>query len=375
MIYFDCAATSFQKPTTVTAAMEHALYTMTSPGRGGYESAVQAAETVYACREEAAQLFGLQDPSRVVFTFNATHALNIAIKSLVPHGGSVVISGYEHNAVTRPLCKLKAKIYTAHSPLFHPEESLFSFDAQIRPEICAVICNLVSNVFGFIQPIEEIAAICKNRNIPLIIDASQGAGVIPLNMDQLGASFIAAPGHKGLYGPQGTGILLCGEDIMPESILEGGTGSISLQQSMPEFLPDRLEAGTPNIIGIAGLLEGIRYVHQKGLLKIYKKERSLAAIAAAGLREFPTVDVFSSPELQDQTGVLSFRVKGRDCEEIASILGDLGFAVRAGLHCAPLAHFSGGTLESGTVRLSFSDFNTEEEVKEFLDAMCRVLMG
>ena len=138
MIYFDCAATSFQKPTTVTAAMEHALHTMTSPGRGGYESAVQAAETVYACREEAAQLFGLQDPSRVVFTFNATHALNIAIKSLVPYGGSVVISGYEHNAVTRPLYRLKAKIYTAHSPLFHPEESLFSFDAQIRPEICAV---------------------------------------------------------------------------------------------------------------------------------------------------------------------------------------------------------------------------------------------
>ena len=262
MIYFDSAATTFQKPASVAAAMQNALRTMSSPGRGGHHAAMRAAETAFTCRNELAELYRLPNPECVVFTLNATHALNIAIKSLVRPGDRVVISGYEHNAVTRPLAALGAEIAVADGPLFHPEEVTAAFRHQITPETRAVVCNHVSNVFGFIQPVEEIAAICRSRRVPLIIDASQSAGVLPLDMTALGAAFIAMPGHKGLYGPQGTGVLLCGGEQQPRTLLEGGTGSLSMQQEMPDFLPDRLEAGTHNMPGIAGLLAGVRFVRR-----------------------------------------------------------------------------------------------------------------
>ena len=375
MIYFDSAATTFQKPAAVASAVAEAFHTMSSPGRGGYSAARNAEETLFACREELAEMFGLRDPQRVVFTMNATHGLNLAIKSLVPKGGKVVISGYEHNAVTRPLLSLQVNVQTARGVLFEPEEELLAFGAMIQKDTDAVICTQVSNVFGCVLPIEEIAALCREREVPLIIDASQGAGILPLDMERLGAAFIAMPGHKGLYGPQGTGVLLCGsrEKVLP--LLEGGTGSVSLQQTMPEFLPDRLEAGTHNVPGIAGLLAGIRHVRRKGVGRICEKERRLACRAAEGLGKLPGVDVFAKPGLSGQTGVVSFRVKGTDCEQIAYSLGQQGIAVRAGLHCAPLAHCSAGTLDSGTVRLSFSDFNTADEVDHFLESMCMVLSG
>jgi len=374
MIYFDSAATTFQKPAEVASAMTEALHTMSSPGRGGYEAAMRAADVVFACREEISRLFGLRDPGRVVFTVNATHGLNIAIKSLVPRGGRVVISGYEHNAVTRPLYGLGARIEVARAPLFRPEEAVAAFDRLIRPGIDAVICTHVSNVFGSVHPVEAIAAICREQGVPFIIDASQSAGILPLHMESLGAAFVAMPGHKGLYGPQGTGVLLCGEGISAATLLEGGTGSLSLQQTMPEFLPDRLEAGTHNVPGIAGLLTGVRYVLERGVEEICEKERLLACVAAEGLRSIPGIQIFASDGLSGQVGVLSFRSEEKDSEEIAEALGRSGIAVRGGLHCAPLAHKSGGTLDSGTVRLSFSDFNTEVEVEEFLKVMCRVLM-
>lgn len=168
-------------------------------------------------------MFHVENPERVVFTMNATHALNIAIKSLVPPGGRAVISGYEHNAVTRPLAALRAKTAVAAAPLFQPEAVLAAFEQTVTPDTDAVICNHVSNVFGFIQPVEEIAALCRSRGVPLVIDASQSAGVLPLDMEALGASFVAMPGHKGLYGPQGTGVLLCGEGVLVRPMMEGGT--------------------------------------------------------------------------------------------------------------------------------------------------------
>ena len=212
--------------------------------------------------------------SRVVFTMNATHALNIAIKSLVPPGGRAVISGYEHNAVTRPdpVCRLLLEKTAA--PLFQPEAVLAAFEQTVTPDTDAVICNHVSNVFGFIQPVEEIAALCRSRGVPLVVDASQSAGVLPLDMEALGASFVAMPGHKGLYGPQGTGVLLCGEGVLVRPMMEGGTGSLSIQQEMPDFLPDRLESGTHNMPGIAGLLEGVRFVQSRGLREISDRDET-----------------------------------------------------------------------------------------------------
>lgn len=375
MIYFDSAATTFQKPASVASAVAEALHTMSSPGRGGYRAAMRAAETVFECREELSHLFHMKDSGKVVFTMNATHGLNLAIKSLVPPGGRAIISGYEHNAVTRPLRALGANTVEARGTLFHPEETLSAFDALIHPGVDAVICTHVSNVFGAVQPIENIAAMCREREVPLIIDASQSAGVLPLDMEALGAAYIAMPGHKSLYGPQGTGVLLCSEGRESRTLMEGGTGSMSIQQEMPDFLPDRLEAGTHNVPGIAGLLAGIRYVRKKGVENICQKERQLALLAAEGLQKISGVKVYALPGLPGQTGVVSFSVEGKDSETVAEELGKRDIAVRAGLHCAPAAHRSAGTLEQGTVRLSFSDFNTTEEVLRFLDHMCTLQAG
>ncbi len=373
MIWLDSAATTFQKPPEVARACQEAMATMSTPGRGAYPEALRAAETALQCREELAELFGVSSPERVVFTLNATHALNLAIKSLVPPGGRVVISGYEHNAVTRPLTALGAEIRVADVPLFQEAACIKTYERLMTPDVHAVICNHVSNVFGFIQPVEAIGALCRKRGIPLIVDASQSAGTVPLDMEKLGAAFVAMPGHKGLYGPQGTGVLLCGEGTKTRTLLEGGTGSASLRQKMPEFLPDRLESGTHNMPGIAGLLEGVRYVRRRGVEDICASERRLAMQAAKGLGEIPGVRVFALSGLRDQTAVLSFLSEKMGPEALGDALGQRGIAVRAGLHCAPLAHRTAGTLATGTVRVSFSAFNTPEEVRRFLTALGDIL--
>ena len=369
MIYLDSAATTFQKPRSVVEAMAEAMASMSSPGRGGYPAAMRAADAAFDCRTALAELYHLKNPEQVVFTLNATHALNIAIKSLVPPGGRAVVYGYEHNAVTRPLEALGARVSVAAVPLFRPEAVLEAFDRLVAPGVDAVICNHVSNVFGFVQPVEAIAALCRKRGVPFVIDDSQAAGVLTLDMAALGAAFIAMPGHKGLYGPQGTGVLLCGQDVSTRTLLEGGTGSLSEQQAMPDFLPDRLEAGTHNMPGIAGLLAGVRFVRQMGPEAICGEERQLAALAAEGLRRIPGIRVYALPDLAAQAGVLSIVPEHMDAETLGNALAERGIAVRAGLHCAPLAHRTAGTLDTGSVRISFSHWNTREEVHRLLAAI------
>lgn len=367
MIYLDSAATTLQKPAAVAAASARAINNLASPGRGGHRPAMAAAETAFACRETAARLFHVDDPERVVFTFNATHGLNIAIKTLAKPGSRVVISGYEHNAVTRPLHALGADIRVARSPLFDQEAAVAAFGRELDRGADLAVCTHVSNVFGFILPVQEIADLCRERGVPLIVDASQSAGAIPLDFSALGAAFVAMPGHKGLYGPQGTGLLLCGADPVP--LLEGGTGSESKRQSMPDFLPDRLEAGTHNIAGIAGLLEGLRFLERHGVEKIAAHEAALIHRIGEGLCAAHGAEVFLSGDPASQAGVLSFRLRSRDCEEVGEALGEQGFALRAGLHCAPLAHESAGTLETGTLRASVSAFNTAREIEKFIQAV------
>ena len=358
MIYLDSAATTLIKPAGVEAAVLEALRTLSSPGRGGYPSAMQAAETVFRCREEAAALFHVQEPEQVVFCQNATHALNIAIRSLVKPGARVLVSGYEHNSVMRPLEALGAEITVAGRTLFDPDAALEDF-RRLLPGKDAAVCTCVSNVFGYILPIEEIAALCREAGVPLIVDASQAAGVLPLDFSRLSPAFMAMPGHKGLLGPQGTGLLLCGE--RGEPLLHGGSGSDSISPRMPDFLPDRHEAGTHNVCGIAGLCAGIEYVRQKGTDAILSHERLLLKTAAAELENAPGIEIFRGKE-KDQSGVLSFRCAGTDSESVAAALAERGICVRAGLHCAPAAHRSAGTLNTGTVRLSFSPFLTEAQV-------------
>lgn len=357
MIYLDYGATSFHKPAQVARAVERAMHVCASPGRGGYAAAEQAARVVFSAREEAGRLFSCR-PEQVVFTMNCTHGLNIAIRSLVRPGGRVVISGFEHNAVTRPLHALGAAVTVAGEKLFDWEDTLDCFDRSLQPGVEAAVVTHVSNVFGYILPLEDIARMCRDRGIPLIVDAAQSAGVLPLDFEGLGAAFMAMPGHKGLYGPQGTGLLLCAGDAQP--LLYGGTGSMSREQTMPPELPDRLEAGTQNVPGIAGLKAGMAWVHRRGPEKLLLREHALLALCARHLSE-AGVKVFSGPH---QAATLSYLPDG-DCEEEAQCLAERGFALRAGLHCAPLAHRSAGTLETGTVRLSLGFDTTREDVEAF----------
>lgn len=370
MIYLDSAATTLQKPPAVARAAAWAIQNLASPGRGGHLPARKAAETAFACRQAAADLFGVESPEQVVFTFNATHGLNIAIRSLVKQGDKVLISPWEHNAVTRPLRALGAEILIAKAPLFDRQAQLDAFEAGLEARPVAVVCTHVSNVFGFILPIEEIAAMCRRRGVPLIVDASQSAGCLPVRQDTIRAAFIAMPGHKGLYGPQGTGLLLCAGEAVP--LIQGGTGSASVLQTMPDYLPDRLEAGTHNLPGIAGLLAGLRYVTARTPETIGKREGGLIRRAAQGLARLPRVRAFQARDPACQSGVLSFQVEGMDCEEVGELLSRRGIAVRAGLHCAPLAHESAETLESGTIRASVSDFTTQAEIDLFVWEISRL---
>ena len=374
MIYFDAGATTLEKPAAVGRAMARAAHTMSSPGRGSYPASRLAGETAYLCRQEAAELLGVPQPENVVITGSATHGLNLAIRSLLGPGDRVVISGYEHNAVTRPLHAIPGLSVTViDTPPFRPDLAAEEFRRAIRQKRPrAVICTHVSNVFGAVLPVKDIARCCREMDTPLIVDASQSAGMLPISLRDLGAAFIAMPGHKGLYGPQGTGLLLCG-DGEAAPLLEGGTGTQSLLQHMPETLPDRLEAGTHNMPGIAGLLEGLRFVRGTGIRRIADHERHLAMHAAELLEEIDGVELFRNRDFAHQTGVLSFRVDGWDCEELGERLAAQGAAVRAGLHCAPLAHRTAGTLETGTIRLSMSAFNTPCEAARFAAILRRAV--
>lgn len=374
MIYLDSAATTLQKPPEVYAAVINAMSHSASPGRGGHQWGKEAARIAYSCREAAAELFHVPEPEQVIITSNATHGLNLAIRTLVKPGSSVLISGYEHNAVTRPLYAIpNTEVRIVSCCPFDSESLLHSFSEELKKGADVVVCTHVSNVFGYILPIEEISHLCKQAATPLIIDASQSAGCVPINFTALDSEFVAMPGHKGLYGPQGTGLLLCKSQTEP--LLYGGTGSLSALQTMPDFLPDRLEAGTPNIPGIAGLLEGIKFVSRIGADTIGRHERKLIQSAAKQLDSLPKIHAYYSDDPIRQAGVLSFTVDGLDCEQIGEWLGQHGIAVRAGLHCAPTAHQSAGTLECGTVRISVSAFNTRTEINQFICVIQKLIQS
>lgn len=364
MIYLDNGATSFYKPQAVHRAVGEALRTCANPGRGGYSAALEASRRVYGCREAAAALFDCQ-PEQVVLTTSCTHGMNIAIRSLVKPGGRVVVSGFEHNAVTRPLHALGAEIKVAGRQLFDWEDTLEQFRRALERGVDAAVFTHVSNVFGYILPVEALAEMCRERGVPFIIDAAQSAGTLPVSMEKLGADFIAMPGHKGLLGPQGTGLLLCRGEAKP--LMEGGTGSASIQQEMPDYLPDRLEPGTLNVPGFAGLSEGMRYLQRIGVENIFCREHAQLLRCARGLEKLG-MKVFTGAH---QAGTVSF-LPGMDCEEAAEKLAKLGIAVRAGLHCAPFAHESAGTLETGTVRVSFGHDAASSQTDAFLRAASKL---
>lgn len=377
MIYLDNAATTLEKPPAVSRAMCWAMRHAGGAGRSAHPPAMLGADIIYDTRRLAAQVFDVPDPTRVIFTANATQALNMALYAMAQTRRHFAISGFEHNAVYRPILELvkrnNLKLTMLRSALWEDALLLEQAKQAIRDGAdCFVLCH-VSNVFGYIQPLEQLDALLSEHGIPLILDASQSAGVLPLSVSKLHSlAAVGMPGHKGLYAPPGTGMLLWMSQDLPAPLLLGGTGSLSEQADMPDFLPDRLESGTVNVAGIAGLFEGLQFVSKVGESEIAAWECKLRDLVTEKLREVPGVTVYASPDPQKQTGVLSFTCRQLPCEIVAQRLAEHNICVRAGLHCAPLAHSTAGTLETGTVRISPGWFQSVRQMRKFCDILAHI---
>lgn len=377
MIYLDNAATTFPKPRVVVDAVSECLSDYCgNPGRAGHALSVRAAEAVYSCREAVASFFGSDAPENVVFSENATGALNLALHGMLRRGDHVLISGIEHNAVLRPVHAMLGEgvTYSVYPASPDPDEVMRGLEKRLRPNTRLVVACHASNICGIVLPLTEIGAFCEKHRLRFVVDASQSAGKIPVDIEKSGADAICAPGHKGLYGPPGVGFVLFGERYRGENgkklrpLLSGGSGSRSKEAEMPPFLPDRLEAGTLPLPAIAGLEAGIRAVTSIGPERLAEYEGELAEKSAVGLSDIPGVRVWL-PDLVRNNGIVLFTADGIPPEEAARRLDEKGICVRAGYHCAPLAHGTVGTTEGGAVRASFSMYNTERDVSALVEAM------
>ncbi len=368
MVYLDNAATSFPKPPSVVAEVKRCLEEYCgNAGRGGHPLSMAAAEKIYECREELSELFGAPDPSRVIFTQNATAALNLAIKGLLPYGAHVITSELEHNSVRRPLEALASdglisfdKISILKSGYLLDGGAICKQIASVmRKNTAAVVMTACPNVCSLRLPLADIGRLCRRRGILFIVDGAQAAGHFPLDMRSMCIDALCLPAHKGLLGPQGCGALILGEGIKPRVLFEGGSGSSSFEAEMPREIPERYEAGTLSTPAIAGLCEGVRYVRKMGLANIEKHEKSLFLYARQRLGSIPKVRIYMP---QYAGSVLSFNVGTLPSDRVASALGEAGICVRGGFHCNPWAHTALGTDAHGSVRISFSPFNTASDV-------------
>jgi len=379
MIYLDNAATSWPKPDGVADAMVRFLRDVgANPGRSGHALANAAERVRLDAREAVAALFGLSDPFRVVFTAGATSAINLVLHGLLTPGAHVVTTGVEHNAVMRPLRALESRGVSITIVPCRPDGSLDAagIEGCVTPATRLIVINQASNVCGTVLPVREIGTLAQARGIPLLVDAAQTAGVWPIHIDADGVDLLAFCGHKGLLGPTGTGGLAIREsfdiDRLPP-LIQGGTGSRSEREVHPDFLPDKYEAGTPNIVGLAGLAASTRYVLARGVEAIRRHEQDLTARLLAGLRGIPGVQVYGTGRGSASRAVVSFNIAGRTCAEVASSLEqDFGVLCRPGLHCAPAAHRTLGTLPSGTLRFAPGLFTTAEEIDRAVGAVRRV---
>lgn len=367
MIYFDNAATSGKKPKNVISAVENALQNFSAnPGRSGHSASVLASEAVFSVREKIANFFGGTGPQNVVFTLNCTHSLNCVIKGVLKKGDHVIVSSLEHNAVMRPLKKMGNLYSSALVSHTDDEVTVSNFERNIRPNTKLVICTAASNVTGKILPIEKIGKLCRKRGILFCVDAAQIAGVLPINMKKMNIDFLCIAPHKGLYAPMGVGILICEKNI-ENTVLEGGTGTNSLQLVQPKELPEKLESGTINVPAIMGVKAGIEFVMNVGMQKIYLHEIKLIQSLYEALKRNKNIKLYTPfPKEYSYAPVLSFNYNGLKSYETAQILSDKGIAVRGGFHCAPSAHTALNTVDDGLVRVSVSAFNTQSENEMFL---------
>lgn len=356
MIYFDNAATAWPRPPKVSVAVTEALNKAGNPGRGAHESAAWAAEKIYSVREKTAKLFNIQDPLQVAFTYNATYALNMAINMA---RGEITATSMDHNSVLRPVfARGYYNIVKAESDGHIDPEKIIH---RITDKTGTVIMSHASNVTGEIFDVKPIASFCKKRGILFILDCSQTAGVVPINVEKLDVDIMCFPGHKGLLGPQGTGGLYVRKGIKPKPLLRGGTGSKSFLPVQPEEFPDCLESGTLNTHGIAGLGASIDFINSIGVEKIHSREKQLREYFISLVGKMPQVRIYGSQEGYF-TGTVSINVEGFHSSQVAQYLSEKGIAVRGGIHCAPLAHKTLGTDDGGTVRFSFGYFNNSTQI-------------
>lgn len=365
MHYLDNAATTYPKPESVYQRATEAIRQCGgNPGRGVHPLAMASLDAVYSAREAVASLFG-GAPERVVFTHNATEALNLAIKGLVKPGGHILISEIEHNSVLRPVHALSKAgcSYDLYSVRGSADEILASIRSKIRPETCLIVACHRSNVAAITLPIARIGDLCRKQGIRFVVDASQSAGAVPIDLSRMKIDALCAPGHKGLFGLMGSGFVLFGKEILDGEIAtlyEGGSGLASFLPSMPDVLPERLEAGTLPVPAIASLCAGIEYVRQIGPEQIGKTESELLWSACDRLLSTRRVRFYGPLRLPGSTAI--FNVENRAPQEVSAYLADRGICTRAGIHCSPLAHKLLATPKGGAVRISLSPFNTVRDI-------------
>jgi len=375
--YFDNAATSWPKPVSVLRAMRnYFLHGGGNPGRSGHGKSIGAGRIVLGARERLAGFFNVPDPSRIVFAKNATEALNLALFGLLRSGDHVVTTSMEHNSVMRPLSFLQkhgienTAVKADDTGLVNPD----SLMKAVKNNTKLVVVTHASNVTGTINDIVAIGDMCRKKGIFFLVDGAQTAGVVPVDVQRMKIDLFAFSGHKGLLGPQGTGGLYIGiDEKMLKPLIRGGTGSVSDREIQPYFLPDRFESGTLNVVGIAGLATGVEYLLQIGREKVLQHDGRLLEIFLDGFSSIPRLTVYGRKKPLEQTGVLSFNIRGISPSKAGEILDrEYGIQTRIGLHCAPSAHKTIGTFPDGTVRLSWGIFNTEKDVKYTIRAVKKI---
>ena len=373
MIYLDNAATTFPKPEAVYNAMMDCMKNYcANPGRAGHKLAMKAAREIYDTRENIAKLFNIDNPMNIVFTNNATDSLNLAIKGVVNKGDHIITTSMEHNSVIRPIKALE-KIGVENTIVQCDDQGFLNIDdleKAIKPNTKLIVTTHASNVCGTLIDIKSISEIANKHNILYLIDASQTVGVYDIDLKDIKADMLAAPGHKGLLGPQGTGILYIREGLNIDILKEGGTGSRSEDLFQPDLLPDKYESGTHNTPGIVGLNEGVKFIFKEGIDKIKEHEEELCKYMLERLEEVPNIKIYGPKDANKRASVISINIGNMDSGEITFLLdSEYDIATRSGIHCAPLAHKTLGTLEQGAVRFSIGYFNTKEEIDKAINAL------